>query len=267
MTKTFIIAEAGLNHMGYLSQAFALADAAWRVGADAVKFQTLIVDKVLRKSDPDYELIKKINLDFKDTTILKHYCDELGIEFMSTPGDVESLDFLEDLDVKRIKIGSDDLTNEPLNSKARATQIPLLVSTGMATMDEIENILRWKSNTTLMHCVSLYPAPLESLNLLAIRTMQSKGYNVGYSDHSIGVLAPVIAVAVGATVIEKHFRVSDDCIDRVVSANTAQFTQMVSSIRSLEWMLGDGVKAPCKEELAIRDKLRKSPKDWLRGPA
>jgi sialic acid synthase SpsE len=193
----------------------------------------------------------------------------VGIEFCSTPGDVDSLWFLvQECHVKRIKIGSDDLTNRALVGSAYASNLPVILSTGMATLAEIKLMLPGQDNdrVTLLHCVSLYRCPDELANLQAMHTLKVFGRPVGYSDHCAGIDIAVFAAARGACMIEKHFTTTLDCIDAEVSVGSWAFQKMVKMIRRAEAAMGDGEKMPCAAEFAERERLRKGP-DGLRGVA
>lgn len=267
---TLIIAEAGVNHNGNIDQALKLVDAAKEAGADIVKFQTFRTEKVLRRSDKDFDLIKNLELSDSDFLSIASHCRKAGIEFVSTPGDLDSLRFLvEECGVRRIKIGSDDLNNKPLVDSAYATGLPVYLSTGMATMaDVVAALPRTRiDNLTLMHCVSLYPCPPEEANLRAIQTLADvTKYPVGYSDHTIGISACVAAVTLGATIVEKHFTLNthDKGPDHAISADPNGLSAMIIAIRRLEAMLGHGRKEPNPGEMKIRDSLRKGA-DGLRG--
>lgn len=260
-----IIAEAGVNHNGDLNTALKMVDAAVGAGADIVKFQTYLPDRILQPDDQSYTLLSKLALSKQDFIKIAKHCQEVEIEFLSTPGDLDSLRFLVDeLGVQRIKIGSDDLTYEPLVNAAFDTGLPVILSTGMATMAEIEHAVRSArlSQLTLLHCVSLYPCPEKHVNLTAIDTLKKKfGNRVGYSDHTGGYLACLAAAARGVTVIEKHFMLSSatNCVDFPVSIDDKDLNTMVFEIRLIEEMLGTGVKAPSKEEAENIPLLRKGP--------
>ena len=267
-----ISAECGINHGGSIEHAFDLVEAAKSAGADIAKFQTYIVDRLLRRSDPDYDALAKHALPFAAFQKIKAHCDSVGIEFCSTPGDVDSLWFLvNECGVKRIKIGSDDLMNRELVGAALKTRLPVILSTGMATLGEVANALlpdalnHWNSLITLLHCVSLYPCPLELVNLRAMDTMREAFQRpVGYSDHTGGIEAPVYAALRGACMVEKHLMLRGDCIDSAVSVMPHQFESMVWEIRDAAVVLGDGVKAPGERERAAIKRLRKGA-DGLRG--
>ena len=270
-----IVAEAGLNHNGSLDLAKKLADEALLCGANIVKYQTYNPDKLLRLNDPDFELLASLALKHEEFKELTKFCEGIGIEFMTTPGDLDSLKFaVEELGVKRIKIGSDDLTNHKLLFAARETMLPIILSTGMANLSEIYDAMcvTTKHNLTLLHCVSCYPCRLKDANLRAITTMREafKEYEIpiGYSDHTGDKNVVLAAAALGATIIEAHFMLLDDKppVDEAVSYTPKQFKWMVHSIREIEVALGHGRKEPCAEELKVINKLRKG-EDGLRGVA
>jgi N,N'-diacetyllegionaminate synthase len=267
----FVIAEAGVNHNGDLAMAKKLCDAARAAGADAVKFQTFRAEDLVLPGAPtaayqarhtgeldQFSMLRKLELSAGQHADLKAYCDALGIEFFSTPFSVDAVDLLVNLGVRRMKMPSGELTHRALIERAAATQLPLLVSTGMATLEEARIALQWISaargsleQVTLLHCTSAYPASDDALNLTAIVTMARElGVPIGYSDHSLGIEAALAAVALGARVIEKHLTL--DCAlpgpDHAASLEPQEFAQMVGGIRRVSAMLGDGVKAPRPEE-------------------
>ncbi len=226
--KTFIIAEAGVNHNGSLEMAFQLIDVAAAAGADAVKFQTFKAEKVIaanaakagyqkETTGPDesqLEMVKKLELDEKAHTKLYQYCQHKGILFLSTPFDLESIDLLNRLGLEIFKIPSGEITNLPYLRKLGALKKRLILSTGMADLGEIEDALDVLTesgtpmeNITVLHCNTEYPTPFEDVNLRAMLTIQNAfpGIAVGYSDHTIGIDVPIAAVAMEASVIEKHF--------------------------------------------------------------
>lgn len=275
---TEVIAEAGVAHNGKLDLAKRLALAAKTMGADAVKFQTFIPEKILRRNDPDFSLVESLALSQTDFKALALYCRDLDIEFFTTPGERDSLKFaVEELGVKRIKIGSDDMTNYPLLFAARETTLPIIMSTGMASLSEIWDALcaTSKYDVTLLHCVSLYPCPTNKANIGAIPAMkrwleenQAIGVKVGYSDHTADPYTIAAAVAAGASMIEAHIKLTDavPLADVEVSFFPGDFFEMLTMVRNTEAIMGTGIKAPCKEELQIVDKLRKGA-DGLRGVA
>ena len=269
--SVFVIAEAGVNHNGDLAMALRLCDAALATGADAVKFQTFRAQDLVLPGAPTAEyqarqtgqqdqfvMLQTLELSPAQHEAIKAHCEAIGIEFFSTPFSVEAVDMLVKLGVRRIKLSSGELTHRALVERAAAARLPLLVSTGMATMEEIREALQWigavrgsLEGVTVLHCTSAYPAPDETLNLNAQRSMaRDLGVAVGYSDHSLGIEAPLAAVALGATVIEKHLTLDRGLPgpDHSASLEPEEFTRMVSGIRRVSAMLGGGVKAPTPEE-------------------
>lgn len=275
----FIIAEAGVNHNGNIKIAKKLIDAAVEAGADAVKFQTFKAENLVTKDAPkadyqkettgagkQYEMLKKLELSFEEHVILKDYCDKKGIMFLSTPFDFESVDLLDKIGVSLYKISSGDLTNIPFLKYIARFNKPMIVSTGMANLGEVELALdaikSVKDNkVSLLHCTSNYPAAYESVNLNAMLTLKNAfKLPVGYSDHTIGIEVPIAAVAIGASIIEKHFTLDRDMEgpDHKASLNPNEFNQMVMSIRNIEKAFGDGIKKCNIEEENIKEAARKS---------
>lgn len=285
----FVIAEAGVNHNGSLDLALELVDAACKAGADAVKFQTFRASDVVTPdaATADYQrtntgetnqfdMIRKLELDEGEHRQIAEHAERRGIEFFSTPFSEEAVAMLVRLGVRRIKLPSGEVTNKPLLECAAATGLPLLLSSGMATLEELQRAIEWiaaarrrtfaggdtgKADLCLFHCTSAYPAPPESLNLKAITTIaRATGLPVGYSDHSQGLEAALAAVALGATVIEKHLTLDHDLPgpDHRASAEPQEFAAMVCGIRLVSQMLGDGVKQPSAAEMNTRDVARRS---------
>jgi sialic acid synthase SpsE len=264
-----VISECGVNHDGRLDKALFLCDAAKQSGADIVKFQTYLPEKCIRKGK-HYELLGRLALGWGAFQIIAKHCQDIGIEFCSTPDDIDSLKFLvNECGVKRIKIGSGSLLYRPLVDAAFDTGLPTLLSTGMATMTEVFQVVQRQlcrssslTEIILMHCVSLYPCPDDLANVAAIKTISDRWIGtipVGYSDHTIGNIAVMAAVALGATVIEKHFTLDerDDGPDHHMSADPVAFDIMVQMIRATEVVLGNGRKDPSPEELAMIPRIRK----------
>lgn len=288
MPKTTIIAEAGVNHDGRIKNAIALCDTAKEAGADIVKFQTYIPEKCIRPGK-DYDLLKRLALSLPAFHDIAKYCREIDIEFCSTPDDLESLKYLvEHCGVKRIKLGSGSLLYEPLVTAAFSTGLPVLLSTGMATMEEVAGVLQHQyknrtvlSDVTVMHCVSLYPCPPELANVAALHTVVALAesvwpmdwFHIGYSDHTVGYdsSAAAAAVAIGATVIEKHitlgaFRMGADAgPDHPMSATRHEFHRMVNAIRDIEKVLGTGIKMPSEKEREMIPHLRKDSEGFQPG--
>ncbi|OGV55667.1 MAG: N-acetylneuraminate synthase [Lentisphaerae bacterium GWF2_44_16] len=287
MDTVFIIAEAGVNHNGDIKQACKLIDAAAEAGADAVKFQTFKSEKLVSKSalkaryqtentadndDSQLEMIKKLELRYEDFTQLKSYCDMIGIRFMTTPDESESADFIYDL-VDVYKIGSGELTNIPYLKHIAAKGKPIILSTGMSFLGEVEAAVNAILQTlpeinssfpplTLMHCTTDYPADYEDVNLKAMLTMKN-AFNlpVGYSDHTMGIEISIAAAALGATVIEKHFTLDKNMEgpDHKASLEPKRLKAMVTAIRNVEKAFsGDALKKPTPNEMDMRLLIRKS---------
>ncbi len=266
----FIIAEAGVNHNGDIDIAKKLIDAAVEAKADAVKFQTFIPEKVISKfakkaeyqiqntggDESQLDMVRKLWLPFAAFEELAAYCKARSILFLSTPFDLESVAFLARLGVPLLKIPSGEITNLPLLLAAAKTGLPVILSTGMSELDEIgfaRDILLANGcpEVTLLHCNTDYPTRYEDANIRAMLSIKERfGGKVGYSDHTLGIEAPIAAVALGAEVIEKHFTL--DCAmegpDHSCSLEPAALKQMVASIRNIERALGSGIKTPSASE-------------------
>lgn len=271
--STYIIAEAGVNHNGDVQIAKQLCLAAKNAGADAVKFQTWITDNIITKNvkqadyqaentgrnESQYEMLKKLELTFDQFREIKKYCDEIGIEFASTADDEESLDFLVNLGIPFIKVGSGDVGNISYLRYIGSKKRPVILSTGMSTLADVEVSLKalrdgGATDIKLLHCTTNYPCPFDSVNLKAMDTLHNAfGLKVGYSDHTVGIEVPVSAVARGAIIIEKHFTL--DCNmegpDHLASTEPEEFKKMVDSIRNIEKALGTGIKQPTAAERDI----------------
>lgn len=278
--NSLIIAEAGVNHNGDKSTAFSLVDIAVEAGADAVKFQTFCASKVASPNAPkaqyqidntanaesQIEMLKKLELPYEWHLELQDYCKDRGIMFVSTPFHREAADFLLSINVPFLKISSTDLNNLPFLSYLATKNIPLLISTGMSTMDEVTETAQSLSSAgctdwAFLHCLSQYPAPFEEANLRAIPAMQAAlNCPVGYSDHTQGLETAIAAIALGATIIEKHFTL-DHCMegpDHKASANPEELAEYITAIRRTEKALGDGNKVCQPSEISTRDMARKS---------
>lgn len=289
--RTFLIAEAGVNHNGSLDMALQLVDVAANAGADAVKFQTframsLVTTNApqakyqtvnMKESETQLTMLERLELSEESHHKLVKHCRQVGIRFMSTAFDVDSLAFLAKLDVPALKIPSGDITCAPLLLNAARLHIPLIVSTGMSTLADIENALgviafglttdreptgrndfieaysslagqeALSKYVSLLHCVSQYPAPPSSVNLRAMDSMaQCFKLPIGYSDHTLGIEVSLAAVARGATIIEKHFTLNRKLPgpDHAASIEPDELNQLVTSIRNIESSLGNGLKAP-----------------------
>lgn len=281
--RIFIIAEAGVNHNGSLEVARKLIDAAVEAGADAVKFQTFKSENLVTESAPkaayqtandgaeesQFDMLKRLELDIESHETLMNYCTEKGILFLSTPFDLESIDLLAALGLPLFKIPSGEITNLPYLRKIAEHKRPVILSTGMATKEEIGMSLQALTEAglplemiTVLHCNTQYPTPMQDVNLLAMRDIGSsfKGVNVGYSDHTLGIEIPIAAASLGATLIEKHFTLDKtmDGPDHVASLDPQELIQMVRAVRNIEQALGDGEKKPTPSEEGNRLVVRKS---------
>lgn len=278
--RTFVIAEAGVNHNGSPQIATRLVDAAKACGADAVKFQTFKAERLVTRTaekadyqkrsqpegDSQLEMLKKLELGDESFRLLSDHCNRCGIEFLSSPFDEESADFLDSLGMATFKIPSGEITNHPFLKHVARKNKPVILSTGMSSLGDVEEaveILRTfgSPKLILLHCVTEYPAPYDEVNLNAMITLRTAfGLEVGYSDHTPGIEIPVAAVALGATVVEKHFTLDNamDGPDHRASLNPNDFRQMVQAIRNVEMALGDGVKRPAPCELRNIGIARKS---------
>jgi len=246
---THIIAEIGINHGGNIELAKKLIDSAHRAGVDSVKFQTYLTEKRTKPGSSIFDILKKCELSFDAFKELKDYSDKKGIIFFSTPFDNESIEYLETINCPFYKIASFDLVNKPFLEKIAKTTKPVILSVGMSNINEIEtavNILSKNTNKiALLHCISAYPTKEEDANLAAIHTLREKfgNYLIGHSDHTDGIKIPLYAVAAGAKIIEKHFKISADmdCVDAPVSITEEQMKQLVKETRALEKIMGDGI--------------------------
>ena len=280
MNRVFIIAEAGVNHNGSIDNAIKLIDEASRCGVDAIKFQTFKAEKLVCKNaqkaeyqinnseieENQFEMLKKLELDMDIHRILIEHCRQKNIMFLSTPFDLDSIDELESLGMPIFKIPSGEITNYPYLKKVASLRKPIIISTGISTLGEIEEALNilYENNAediTVLHCNTEYPTLMEDVNLRAMKTIESAfKVKVGYSDHTNGIEISIAAVALGASIIEKHFTLDKNMIgpDHKSSLNPVELEQMVKSIRNIELALGDGVKKPSKSELKNKDVVRKS---------
>lgn len=294
--SVYIIAEAGVNHNGSLEMAKELISVAAQAGADAVKFQTFKTDKVIsqyapkaeyqknvtKQNESQYEMVKKLELNEEDHIELIRYSKEKGIDFLSSPFDFESVDLLtKKFQVSALKIASGEVTNAPLLLYAAQTGKPIILSTGMCSLQDIERALGvlafgylqvnetpsidsfhnafcsiqgqeiLRNKVTLLHCTTEYPAPIDEINLNALDTLsRSFGLKVGYSDHTLGITIPIAAVAKGAHIIEKHFTLDKTLPgpDHKASLDPIELKNMVNSIRQVERAMGSGIKIPSESE-------------------
>lgn len=278
--SVIIIAEAGVNHNGSIKLAKKMIDKAKEAGADYVKFQTFVPEKLVSQfaekaeyqkretgsSESQLEMLKKLALTQEDFVELKAYCEKRQIGFLSTPFDMESIGFLEGLDMDFWKIPSGEITNLPYLEAIGKTGRKVVMSTGMCEMKEIQEAIQvleasGAGDITILHCNTEYPTPVEDVNLLAMKQMADIFHkSIGYSDHTIGIEIPVAAAALGAVVIEKHFTL--DCNmegpDHKASLEPEALKKMVEQIRLVEQALGDGIKVPSESEKKNISVVRKS---------
>lgn len=243
--RTYVVAEIGINHGGDLQLAKKLIDSAATTGCDAVKFQTYITEKRVSQDSPIFDILKDCELPFPAFEELKDYCRRRKIVFFSTPFDEESVGYLESLGCEIYKIASFDVVNRKLLSRIARTGRPVIMSTGMANLEELEksfNILKKETdNVALLHCISAYPTQLQDANLAVIYTLQDKfDCIIGHSDHTDNIQIPLYAVAAGAQIVEKHFMLDGNmkCVDAPVSITEQQMTRMVAEIRKIEKIFG-----------------------------
>jgi len=273
MKSVLIIAEAGVNHNGKLAIAKDLVDVAAMAGADYVKFQTFKTEKIVSKSagkaayqidnmrsadGGQFEMLKRLELDKEKHEILIDHCSSKGIRFLSSAFDLESIDLLEELDIDLYKIPSGEITNLPYLEKIASKKKPVILSTGMANMEEINAALKVlysggveREEIIVLHCNTEYPTPIEDVNLRAMNTIaEAFDVRVGYSDHTLGIEVPIAAFAMGAVCIEKHFTLDRtmDGPDHKASLEPHELKDLIQSIRNIETALGNGIKKPSNSE-------------------
>jgi N,N'-diacetyllegionaminate synthase len=288
MNNCYIIAEAGVNHNGSEAAGIELIEVAKRSGADAIKFQTFkaknlasfysdtaYYQKINTKESNQYSMLKKLEISKKMHIKFFNKCKDLNIDFLSTPFDLDSANFLISLGMKKLKISSGEITNLPFIQDLAKLNIPIILSTGMSSMEEVKIAVSVIKNTrdenklkrplsevlTILHCTSNYPAEFKDINLNAMKSMSdSLSIPVGYSDHSKGILVSSLAVAMGARVIEKHFTLDKkmDGPDHKASLTPDELSNMITQIRETEKCLGDGIKIAKKSEISTRDLVRRS---------
>lgn len=280
MKKTIIIAEAGVNHNGNLEMAKKLVDVAMESGVDFVKFQTAIPKELVSKyankaryqientgtTESQLEMLNKLMLPFAAYKELNRYCKSNEIGFISTPFDIESIHFLDEFEMPFWKIPSGEVTNYPYLREIAKTKIPIVMSTGMCSIEEIQaaiNVITYYTGgkITLLQCNTQYPTPMQDVNLRAMLTLKKEfGVPVGFSDHTKGIEVPIAAVALGAEIIEKHFTLDRNLPgpDHKASLEPNELSAMVSAIRNIEIAIGTGEKIPTNSELSNRDIARKS---------
>lgn len=264
---TYIVAEAGINHNGDLRIAKKMIKSASKCGVDAIKFQTIFADELFSKySSPKLNrLVKKWYLSRQDHLELKNHAKQHNIDFFSTPVGSESANLLISMGIKPIKIASGELTNHQMISEIAKTVTPMIISTGMSTIDEISSVVKLVKNKKcpfiLMHCNSSYPTPLEDANLNSIPFLEKKyGVPIGYSDHTLGIQACLAAVSLGACIIEKHFTIDKRMKgpDQKLSSDPEEFKNLVHNIRLIEKTFGKPRKNITKSEIKFRKLMRKS---------
>ncbi len=270
--KTIIIAEAGVNHNGSIETAKKLIDVASNAKPDFVKFQTFVTEEGImkiaekaeyqknntNKNESQFDMVKKLELDREAHEELIQYCKKKKVKFLSTAFDLPSINLLNDLDIPLYKIPSGEITNLPYLRRIGSMGKPIIMSTGMCTLQEVLTALNIlldvgakKDQITILHCNTEYPTPFEHVNLKAMLTIRDKlGVSVGYSDHTLGINVPIAAVAMGASVIEKHFTLDRNLPgpDHKASLEPEELKAMVSGIRNIEKSLGNGVKIPTPSE-------------------
>jgi N,N'-diacetyllegionaminate synthase len=280
--STFIIAEAGVNHNGSIDLAYKLIDLACEAGANAIKFQTFKAKNLILKNtskadyqiqaenpnESQYDMLKKLELADDDHIKLINYCNKKGIIFLSSPFDIESIDLLNNLKLKTFKIPSGEITNLPYLKRIGSLNKNIILSTGMSTIKEIGDALAIligagasKTKITILHANSMYPTPMVDVNLKAMLAIKNEfEIAVGYSDHTLGIEVDIAAVAMGATVIEKHFTLDKTMVgpDHKASLDPNELKEMVTAIRNIEKALGDGIKKVTESEKPNIDIVRKS---------
>ena len=277
--RCLIIAEAGVNHNGQLDLALQLCDEAKKAGADVVKFQTWKTENLITRNvaqaeyqtqntgreESQFDMLKKLELSYDDFRIIKKHCDETGILFSSTADEPESLDFLLELGIPFIKVGSGDIGNISYLRYIGSKKKPVILSTGMSTLGDVElsiNALRdgGAEDITVLHCTTNYPCPYDNVNLKAMLTLRDAFHlPVGYSDHTVGRDVAVGAVALGEEVVEKHFTLDTgmEGPDHAASTNPKDFSDMVNAVRTVEACLGSGIKTPTSAEKRISEVVTK----------
>jgi len=278
--SVYIIAEAGVNHNGKLDLALKLCDGAKEAGVDAVKFQTWKTENIVTAQarqaayqtentgveESQFDMLKKLELSYDHFRYIQDYCKKIGIDFLSTPDEEESLEFLVSLGLPFIKVGSGEVTNIPYLRKIASCGKPVILSTGMSTLAQVatayDTLLQAGAPTvSLLHCTTNYPCPYDEVNLRAMQTLKDAfKCQVGYSDHTMGTEIPVAAVAMGAEIIEKHFTLDRtmEGPDHKASLEPAELKLMVEQIRHIEVAMGDGIKRPNKSEAENAKVVQKS---------
>jgi N,N'-diacetyllegionaminate synthase len=281
MKAVLIIAEAGVNHNGSVEVAKKMIEAAHEAGADIIKFQTGLPKNVISKyapkagyqientgieNDTQLDMANSFSMEYASFELLKNYAEKVGIQFLSTPFDIESMDYLHSIGLKLWKIPSGEITNLPYLRHIAKFHEPIILSTGMSTMQEVKKAVdilneNGAGKVSLLHCTTDYPTNYEDVNLKAMLSLKEEfGVEVGYSDHTRGIEVPVAAVAMGATIIEKHFTLDRNMEgpDHKASLEPNELQQMVHAIRNIESAMGTGIKEPRQSELSNIIAARKS---------
>lgn len=280
INHVFIIAEAGVNHNGQLELALRLCDAAKEADVDAIKFQTWRTENIVTKSASmahyqetnssigrisQFEMLKELELNYDSFGQIKEYCDKIGITFLSTPDDDESLEYLIKMGMDFVKVGSGEVSNVPYLRKIGMTKRPIVLSTGMSNLGDVERALNiltdaGATEVSLLHCTTNYPCPMDEVNLNAMLTLKEAfKCKVGYSDHTVGIEISIAAVALGAEIIEKHFTLDKTMNgpDHKASIDPIELKEMVKAIRNIEKAMGNGIKTPQESEQRIENVIKK----------
>lgn len=264
--QTYFIAEAGLNHNGDIKIAKKLIEEANDSGADAIKFQTYKTENFITQSNPYFKFFKKVELSYEEFGEIKDYAKKVGITFFSTPFDTESVDYLDKIGVPCFKVASSDITNMPLIRHIAKKKKPMIISTGSSTLQEIQDSIHWctfegNSRIALLHCVANYPALPEESNLLSINTLKDIFHMpIGYSDNGDLILVDIVAISLGASIIEKHFTLDKKMKgpDHSFSIQPRDLKKLIHETRLIEKIKGSGIKMPQQSEISIRNIARRS---------
>ncbi len=264
--NTYVIAEGGLNHNGDINIAKKLIDSAKECGANAIKFQTYKTENFVRETNQYFDVFKNAELNFEQFKELKNYSKSIGLTFFSTPFDIESAEFLNQLEIPCFKIASSDLTNLPLITKIAKMQKPMIISSGLSTMNEINDavnccLFEGNNQIALLHCVANYPTQPNEVNMNVINTLKKTfDFPVGYSDNGESSLVDIVAVSMGANIIEKHFTLDKKMSgpDHGFSIEPNDLKSLISQIHEIDQMKGDGIKIPQFSEIKNRLTIRKS---------
>ncbi len=264
--NTYVIAEGGLNHNGDINIAKKLIDSAKECGANAIKFQTYKTENFVRETNQYFDVFKNAELNFEQFEELKNYSKSIGLTFFSTPFDIESAEFLNQLEIPCFKIASSDLTNLPLITKIAKMQKPMIISSGLSTMNEINDavnccLFEGNNQIALLHCVANYPTQPNEVNMNVINTLKKTfDFPIGYSDNGESSLVDIVAVSMGANIIEKHFTLDKKMSgpDHGFSIEPNDLKSLISQIHEIDQMKGDGIKIPQFSEIKNRLTIRKS---------